>query len=1176
MSARRPRTSNRRYGKGKEERSTDRDDDAGEKSKQKKRKLSDLLGPPWSEDDLKHFYQSYRRHGRDWKKVAATFYNRTVEMVEVLYNMNKAYLSLPEGAASAAGLIAMMTDHYNILEDSRSLDEDSSKDVAASMPSNQMPARLRSTSSMQQGMKAGGMVPQLSGLSSYGGPSPAKKPRTVAVNRPRAVGKRTPRVPLMHLQGITKSGKLHLSEPMEDAEQDSFGDCDEFKVALTLASASQRAASPQISRTPACRNDRSRSLPVQNGHTNNKTSCAGSGSFKTKHTGSNMDDGASEESRDTDNGVVTKASTSTALERRKRMSPAGEAKSKLKKSQKSQTKKGKLYAFDNFRPDELKEECSCTEEGTLKHEDIKGVDGYKNEQASKKKRPPSQKTKKRSRQLFSGDERSGLDALATLADLSLNGLLPSPRLDGEGSSMRILELSKDNTTERIRWSASEDLALHTEPQYSQSKETLSPTAKGFLAGRQKEIHCTLDIGSNFESDVQKGIAIAELRKRKRRGLIEKRDPFSDGNIAEEDRVDAKLTNLHSEDPMARTKLKRIVPGQGLAKYTGKPVKQEPDLDLDRQDVAVGESEVEIGHLGDMVNCPVKKQRSRRKSKSSAASIAASQCSHALVAEEKYSSKVRLTHCLSSEKVRRWCIYEWFYSAIDLPWFARNEFVEYLNHAGLGHVPRLTRAEWGVIRGSLGKPRRLSKRFLKEERDKLESYRDSVRKHYQEVRLGQREGLPTDLPRPLTVGQRVIARHPKTKEVYNGSILTVDRNRCRVQFDRPEMGVELVADIDCMPVNSFENLSDTLIPRASINDRLEKPVSSVPASNSSSSSLLNALCKQAQAANTVDSVLQVKAAANEAVAAAQQAMFNQPCSLAQVQAKEADIRALADLSRALDKKEAILVEIRNMHDDANANQRDGEAVRTSDVFKKQYATLVLQLREVNQQVCGALLQLRQRNKFQENCLPPWHRSSLQHTTTYMQPGNLESNAFSLEQFPLAKEVTVHAKQQARLMVNTAVESMLSIKEGEDAMSKICAALNHLPKANFSVSQAEGVKPEETSVGINSGYVDVVDWANGNPAVGATKPANGKDSVFLADLMSTCVATLLMVQAFTERQFPPAEIAMAFDSILASLRPCSSQNYQIYSEIQHYASLLKNQIIALIPTQSLPVDCPPLPH
>lgn len=54
-------------------------------------------------------------------------------------------------------------------------------------------------------------------------------------------------------------------------------------------------------------------------------------------------------------------------------------------------------------------------------------------------------------------------------------------------------------------------------------------------------------------------------------------------------------------------------------------------------------------------------------------------------------------CLSSHLVRRWCTFEWFYSAIDYPWFAKREFEEYLNHVGLGHIPRLTRVEWGVIR-----------------------------------------------------------------------------------------------------------------------------------------------------------------------------------------------------------------------------------------------------------------------------------------------------------------------------------------------------------------------------------------------------------------------------------------------------------------------------------------------
>lgn len=93
--------------------------------------------------------------------------------------------------------------------------------------------------------------------------------------------------------------------------------------------------------------------------------------------------------------------------------------------------------------------------------------------------------------------------------------------------------------------------------------------------------------------------------------------------------------------------------------------------------------------------------------------------------------------------------------------------------------------------SLGKPRRFSQQFLKEEKKKLNQYRDSVRKHYNDLREGTQEGLPTDLARPLSVGQRVIAIHPKTREIHDGNVLTVDHARCRVQFDRPELGVEFV-------------------------------------------------------------------------------------------------------------------------------------------------------------------------------------------------------------------------------------------------------------------------------------------------------------------------------------------------------------------------------------------------
>lgn len=93
--------------------------------------------------------------------------------------------------------------------------------------------------------------------------------------------------------------------------------------------------------------------------------------------------------------------------------------------------------------------------------------------------------------------------------------------------------------------------------------------------------------------------------------------------------------------------------------------------------------------------------------------------------------------------------------------------------------------------SLGKPRRFSARFLREERKKLQQYRESVRTQYANLRAGHGEGLPTDLACPLYVGQKVVAIHPKTRECHNGSVLTVDRDNCMVQFHHPDLGVELV-------------------------------------------------------------------------------------------------------------------------------------------------------------------------------------------------------------------------------------------------------------------------------------------------------------------------------------------------------------------------------------------------
>ncbi|KAL0368248.1 UNVERIFIED_CONTAM: protein ALWAYS EARLY 3 [Sesamum calycinum] len=59
-----------------------------------KRKLSDMLGPRWTMEELARFYDAYRKYGKDWKKVAGAVRNRSAEMVEALYMMNRLFMPI--------------------------------------------------------------------------------------------------------------------------------------------------------------------------------------------------------------------------------------------------------------------------------------------------------------------------------------------------------------------------------------------------------------------------------------------------------------------------------------------------------------------------------------------------------------------------------------------------------------------------------------------------------------------------------------------------------------------------------------------------------------------------------------------------------------------------------------------------------------------------------------------------------------------------------------------------------------------------------------------------------------------------------------------------------------------------------------------------------------------------
>eukprot|EP01132_Coremiostelium_polycephalum_P001931 gene1931-2366_t len=78
------------------------------------------------------------------------------------------------------------------------------------------------------------------------------------------------------------------------------------------------------------------------------------------------------------------------------------------------------------------------------------------------------------------------------------------------------------------------------------------------------------------------------------------------------------------------------------------------------------------------------------------------------------------------KSGKWATYEWFYSDLDVPFYFYNEFQIWLNQIGIGKRKKLTKMEWNEVRLKMKKPRRLSKNFFNEAREKLYQTRDKVR------------------------------------------------------------------------------------------------------------------------------------------------------------------------------------------------------------------------------------------------------------------------------------------------------------------------------------------------------------------------------------------------------------------------------------------------------------------
>ncbi|XVF38683.1 hypothetical protein REPUB_Repub20aG0123000 [Reevesia pubescens] len=1169
--SRKSKSVNKKFSYVNEVASTKDGDISARKSGQRKRKLSDMLGPQWTKEELERFYDAYRKYGKDWKKVATTIRNRSVEMVEALYTMNRAYLSLPEGTASVVGLIAMMTDHYCVMGGSDSEQESNEGIGASRKPLKRSKGKLRDQPSKSLDKQLPDLLQFHSAASGHGCLSLLKRRRSES--RPRAVGKRTPRVPISFShdknqgewffppirQGMklkfeyaddnVAHGKRSPHAPISFSHDKNKGerffspirqgmklkvdyvnDDVAHEIALALTEASQRGGSPQVSRTP------NRKAEMPSPALNSERMNAESETTSAKIHGSEVEEDACELS------LGSTEADNADYARDKSYSRNIEGTGTVEVQQKGKRycrRKPEVEESVNNQLEDTKEACSGTEEGKNLC-DFKGK--FEAEVADAKTSRASIKgPRKRSKKvLFGGVEDTSFDALQTLADLSL--MMPETAADTE-SSVQFKE-EKNEVFEKAKLKGNHPV----------------PGAKGTPSKASKQ-------GKLFGHDVR---AIPEAKEETHPGNVgmrkrrQKSSPYKlqiSKDVTDADSHLGGSPNYEASDEVknlpSKGKRSNSVAHPKQGKSVRPPERMSSSTDYGRDLNNSAPSTIQVSSVN-QVNLPTK-VRSKRKMdarkpaigkdiKPSDSTIKGKFSVPVIFHDRALNLKEKLCSFLSSYQARTWCAFEWFYSTIDYPWFAKREFVEYLDHVGLGHVPRLTRVEWGVIRSSLGKPRRFSEQFLKEEREKLNQYRESVRLHYADLRAGIGEGLPTDLARPLSVGQRVISVHPKTREIHDGSVLTVDHSRYRIQFDSPELGVEFVMDIDCMPLNPLENLPASLLRQNAAISKFAENFNELKMNGQPKENKMEENFKFTQRDNLEN---------------ASSPSHTSPSTF-----------SVGNLSQPV--KEAVVSELRRMNDEVLENQKGGDNyIKDSDSFKKQYAAVLLLLNEVNEQVSSALFCLRQRNTYQGT-------SSVKLLKPLAKIGEhgcqLSSFDHSMHHVPESvshvAEIVESSRMKARSMVDAAMQAMSSLRKGGKNIEKIEDAIdfvnNQLSVDDFSMPAPRSSTPIDSvrsTITSHDHLTACVSYPLATchiPDIKLQNLSDQDDHTIPSDLIAHCVATLVMIQKCTERQFPPGDVAQVLDSAATSLKPCCSQNLPIYTEIQKCMGIIRNQILALVPT------------
>eukprot|EP00871_Galdieria_phlegrea_P003832 jgi/Galph1/444/GphlegSOOS_G5281.1 len=175
---------------------------------------------------------------------------------------------------------------------------------------------------------------------------------------------------------------------------------------------------------------------------------------------------------------------------------------------------------------------------------------------------------------------------------------------------------------------------------------------------------------------------------------------------------------------------------------------------------------------------------------------------------KRSARGVLEQILSMDTgIVKWCLIEFFDAFIDRSYLNFSEFSDVLyREMGVDSNILLRPNEWRMIRkemcelfSSSTKPRRLSQKFLAEERERLKSYRLLVRQYLADPRSVVFYPWAPCPYQEITVGSKVIVRNWKRCEVHSASILAAspERGQMTVKFDDARIPSSNIKDTDVM-------------------------------------------------------------------------------------------------------------------------------------------------------------------------------------------------------------------------------------------------------------------------------------------------------------------------------------------------------------------------------------------